>query len=122
MLFQYQVQVHLLQLYQYQVYRLTNFILKVFYLKKKGRNKRLDYIASLDCSIVLFESPNRIKKTLTQIIEKLGNRVIAVCKEITKMHENVSFGYVEKILLDIPDSNKGEYVIIIANKKYKINE
>ena len=98
------------------------FYFEGFLPKKKGRNKRLDYIASLDCSIVLFESPNRIKKTLTQIIEKLGNRVIAVCKEITKMHENVSFGYVEKILLDIPDSNKGEYVIIIANKKYKINE
>jgi len=98
------------------------FYFEGFLPKKKGRNKRLEYIANLDCSIVLFESPNRIKKTLKQIFEKLGNRVIAVCKEITKMHEKVSFGYVEEILLDIPDSNKGEYVIIIANKKYKINE
>jgi len=98
------------------------FYFEGFLPKKKGKNRRLDYIAKLDCSIIIFESPNRIKKTLKNIFKKLGNRVIAICKELTKLHENVKFGYLEDILLDIPDNNKGEYVIVIANRKYEIEK
>ncbi len=98
------------------------FYFEGFLPKKKGRNKRLQYISNLDCSIIIFESPNRIKKTLKNIFEKLGNRVVAVCKELTKIHERVMFGYIENVLLDIAEKNKGEYIIIVANRKYKIDE
>lgn len=100
----------------------NRFYFEGFLPKKKGRNKRFDFIKDLDCSIIIFESPIRLQKTLNEIFDKLGNRVVAVCKELTKIHEKVFFGYLENILLDLPDIIKGEFVIIVANKKYKIDE
>ena len=98
------------------------FFFEGFLPKKKGRNKRFDFLASLDCTIVIFESPRRILKTLNDIFNNLGNRVIGLCKELTKLHENVKIGYVENIISESLDSMKGEYIILVANKKYKINE
>ena len=98
------------------------FYFEGFLPKKKGRNKRFNYLNSLDCSIVIFESPHRLKKTLKEIFDKLGNRVIAVCKELTKIHEKVFFGYLKDVLSEITDNNKGEYIIIVANKKYMLDE
>ena len=98
------------------------FFFEGFLPKKKGRNKRFDFLASLDCTIVIFESPRRILKTLNDIFNNLGNRVIGLCKELTKLHENVKIGYVENIISESLDSMKGEYIILVANKKYKIDE
>ena len=100
----------------------NRFYFEGFLPKKKGRNKRFDFIKDLDCSIIIFESPIRLQKTLNEIFDKLGNRVVAVCKELTKIHEKVFFGYLKNVLLDLPDIIKGEFVIIVANKKYKIDE
>ena len=98
------------------------FFFEGFLPKKKGRNKRFDFLASLDCTIIIFESPRRILKTLNDIFNNLGNRVIGLCKELTKLHENVKIGYVENIISEGLDSIKGEYIILVANKKYKIDE
>ncbi len=98
------------------------FFFEGFLPKKKGRNKRFDFLASLDCTIIIFESPRRILKTLNDIFNNLGNRVIGLCKELTKLHENVKIGYVENIISEDLDSIKGEYIILVANKKYKIDE
>ena len=61
-------------------------------------------------------------KTLNDIFFILGNRVVSLCKELTKLHENVTFGYLESIIKEINTSVKGEYTILIAKKKYKIDE
>ncbi len=98
------------------------FFFEGFLPKKKGRNKRFDFLVSLDCTIIIFESPRRILKTLNDIFNNLGNRVIGLCKELTKLHENVKIGYVENIISEGLDSIKGEYIILVANKKYKIDE
>ena len=98
------------------------FYFEGFLPKKKGRNKRFNYLKELDCTIIIFESPKRIVKTLNDIFDILGNRVVALCKELTKLHENVKIGYLNTM---IPKDNailKGEYIILIANKKYKIDE
>ena len=100
----------------------ARFYFEGFLPKKKGRNKRFEFIMDLDCSIIIFESPNRIKKTLNEILDKLGNRVVSISKELTKIHERVFFGYLESVLSDFPDKIKGEFVIIVASKKYKIDE
>tara|TARA_Y100000758_G_C15982418_1_gene397402 strand:- start:243 stop:875 length:633 start_codon:yes stop_codon:yes gene_type:complete len=98
------------------------FYFEGFLPKKKGRNKRLNYINTLDCTVVIFESPKRLIKTLNDIYEVLGNRVVSLCKELTKMHENVMFGYLENIIGSISPNIRGEYVLLVAKKKYTIDE
>jgi len=98
------------------------FYFEGFLPKKKGRNKRFSYLEELDCTIIIFESPRRLIKTLNDILNVLGNRVVAVCKELTKLHEDVKIGYLDKMIPKEDFPLKGEYIILIANKKYKIDE
>ena len=96
------------------------FYFEGFLPKKKGRSKRLNYLSQLESTIIIFESPRRLVKTLRDILDNLGNRVIALCKELTKLHENVEVGYLDDLLPDNDANLKGEYIIIIANEKYRI--
>ena len=91
-----------------------------FLPKKKGRNKMFNIISEIDCSIIIFESPKRIYKTLNNIYDYLGNRFITICKEMTKIHESYYFGFIKDII-DVPDKSfeKGEIVIIISKNNYK---
>lgn len=90
-----------------------------FLPQKKGRQTRLKFIATLESTIVLYESPHRLIKCLTQIIEHLGaDREIAVCREISKMHEEVLRGTARfcKENFETRPSVKGEIVIVISGK------
>tara|TARA_B110000438_G_C15703935_1_gene602320 strand:- start:298 stop:981 length:684 start_codon:yes stop_codon:yes gene_type:complete len=98
-----------------------NYFFQGFLPKKKGRKTKFDDLSKLNCTIVIFESPKRVKKTLLYIHEKLGNRIVSVCKEITKMYETVYFGKLDKIIKDFSEINpKGEYVILIAKSEYEL--
>ena len=99
-----------------------SFYFEGFLPKKKGRTKRLNYLKQLDCTIVIFESPKRLLKTLNDILSILGNRVVSLCKELTKLHENVKLGYLNNIIKEIDLGVKGEYVVLIAKEKYSIDE
>ena len=99
-----------------------SFYFEGFLPKKKGRLKRLNYLKELDCTIVIFESPKRLLKTLNDILSILGNRVVSLCKELTKLHENVKFGYLENIIKEIDLGVKGEYVVLVAKQKYSVDE
>ena len=100
-----------------------SFYFEGFLPKKKGRTKRLNYLKELDCTVIIFESPKRLLKTLNDILSVLGNRVVCLCKELTKLHENVKLDYLNNIINAI-DSEviKGEYVVLIAKEKYSIDE
>ena len=100
-----------------------HFYFEGFLPKKKGRKTRLEFLSSLDCSIVIFESPNRIIKTLNSISEYFGNRAISVCREITKVYEENYFGYVDEILIRLDELSKlrGEFVLIVSKKGYEID-
>ena len=100
-----------------------SFYFEGFLPKKKGRTKRLNYLKELDCTVIIFESPKRLLKTLNDILSVLGNRVVSLCKELTKLHENVKLDYLNNIINAI-DSEviKGEYVVLIAKEKYSIDE
>ena len=74
----------------------------------------------VDSTIVILESPLRVNKTLNDILNFMGNRIVALCKEITKIHENVKFGYVNDIINEENMKYKGEYIILIANEKYEL--
>ena len=87
---------------------------------KKGRQTRWKYLAGLDNTIVLYESPFRLIKCLEEISEFLGNeRKICVVREISKLHEQYHFGSAAE-LKDFFDKNegkvRGEIVVLIAPK------
>ena len=99
------------------------FYFEGFLPKKKGRKTKLEYLSAMDCSIVILESPNRIIKSLSDISQYFGNRVVSVCREMTKLYEQNYFGYVDNVLEEIESSKpKGEFVIVVAKDGYLINE
>ena len=91
-----------------------------FLPKKKGRQKRIKYIAQLDCTIILFESPYRLIKTLESLLNIMGNRYVSICKEISKINESTFFGKMEDVILDLKEKPtiKGEYVVLVAKEGY----
>ena len=93
-----------------------------FLPKKKGRQTKFNYLLGMKGTIVIFESPFRVLKTLNDIYDYMGNRVVSVCKEITKIHERVFFGYVKDIIdiFNKEDKLKGEFVILVSKEGYKI--
>ena len=98
-----------------------NYFFQGFLPKKKGRKTKFENLNKLDCTIIIFESPKRLKKTLLNIYEELGNRIVSVCKEITKIYERVYIDNIENIIQVFSSINpKGEYVILIAKKDYKL--
>ncbi len=90
-----------------------------FLPQKKGRQTRLKFLATVESTIVLYESPHRLIKCLGQIEEHLGaDREVVVCREISKMYEEVIKGTATELIdnFSARPSVKGEIVIIIAGK------
>jgi 16S rRNA (cytidine1402-2'-O)-methyltransferase len=96
------------------------FYFEGFLPHKKGRQTRLEYIASMDCTVVLYESPYRLIKTLEQLATHVGgNRKICVSKEISKMFETHFRGTVDQALVHFNTvAIKGEFGLIIS-KEYQ---
>ena len=72
-------------------------------------------------TLVLYESPHRIAKTLKLMLEIFGDREIALCREITKKHEEIIRGKISEVL-NIIDELKGEMVIIVSGNINVIEE
>ncbi len=86
---------------------------------KKGRQTRLQYLASLPNTFVLYESPNRLVKCLEQLIEHCGpERPACVARELSKLHEDLRTDTLEAILhyYRQKDAVKGEVVIVVGGK------
>ena len=86
---------------------------------KKGRQTRLLFLADLPNTFVLYESPHRLKKCLDQLIEHCGeNRMACVCREISKMHEDVKRASLSELKAHYEpvEKVKGEIVIVVAGK------
>ena len=96
------------------------FYFEGFLPKKKGRQTKFDFLINLDCTIVIYESPKRISKTISDIKEYFGEkRIVSIQREITKMYEEVFTGSVIDAYEKFYDkNNKGEFVIVIANKNF----
>ena len=94
------------------------FVFEGFLPPKKGRKSRLEKIKEESRTVILYESPHRLLKTLEQLGELLGNdRQVSISRELTKLHEETINGSFEE-LLDYYQNNtlKGELVIVIAGK------
>jgi len=89
---------------------------------KKGRKKKISFLKNLDTTIVLFESPHRLIKTLNQLKEALGERPVVVGRELTKLYEEIIRGNFSSTI-DFFDSKKikGEIVIMIGKNDDRIH-
>lgn len=84
---------------------------------KKGRNKRLTFLQDYPYSIVLYESPYRVIKTLKDLMEIFENkRRVCVAKELSKIHETFLVDFPDKLIASFESEAKikGEFVLIIA--------
>lgn len=85
---------------------------------KKGRRTRLEYLASLPETSVVYESPLRLAKTLRQMVETFGpDREASVSREISKLHETTYRDTLIRLCEQFESNQvKGECVIVIAGK------
>lgn len=94
------------------------FVFEGFLPHKKGRKTKLEYLSTLPYTIILYESPHRLLKTLEQIGKIFGNtREISVSRELTKIFEETVRGTVMEAIGHFSSHPvKGEFVIIIGGK------
>lgn len=86
-------------------------------MEKKERRTVLSELVNETRTIILYEAPHRLKKTLNELLEILGNRRMTLCRELTKKHETAFVSTIEDILkfYDIQEP-KGECVLVIEGK------
>lgn len=88
--------------------------------EKKECRKVLDELSKETRTIVLYEAPHRLKKTLALLLDVLGERHITVCRELTKKHEDSVSGTIAEVLAYFETNEpKGEFVLVLAGKPYK---
>lgn len=92
------------------------FVFEGFLPQKKGRQTKLNSLTECKYTMVFYESPFRLVKTLEQLAEVLGaDRKAAVCREITKLHEETQRGTLAELAQHYTEKGvKGEIVLIVA--------
>lgn len=94
------------------------FVFEGFLPRGGGDRKRaLERIAHSEVTVVLFESPHRIHATLDDLEQGLGSeRQIALCRELTKMHEQTIRGSVQEVRAGLSNPARGEITLVIEGK------
>ena len=85
---------------------------------KKEKAAILEELKSETRTIIIYEAPHRLKKTIAELLSVLGNRKLTAVKELTKLHENVFLTTLEEAL-DYYEENepRGEFVLVIEGRK-----
>lgn len=94
---------------------LSEFIFIGFLPHKKGRQKKLNEALAYPCTVVFYESTHRILKLLEEINSRQAERNIIICKEISKIHENVLAGNAAQLIEQFSKNTslqRGEFVLI----------
>ncbi len=101
------------------------FVFEGFLPPKKGRKNRLAKLAEEPRTIILYEAPHRLLRTFSDLLETLGDRTIAVCRELTKKFEEVLRGPLTELINCFEHRKiQGEFVLIIqgfTKKNVKIH-
>ena len=93
------------------------FVFEGFLPVKKGRKTRLENLKEETRTIILYESVHRISRTLSDLLNFLGDRKVAVVREITKKFEEVHRGYLNEFNENLSQIKlKGEFVLVIEGK------
>jgi len=95
------------------------FVFEGFLPFKKGRQTRLLFLATEPRTILFYESPHKLLRTLASFVEHFGaERQISVSRELTKLYEETIRGTVEEVLKHFTEKPpKGEIVLVVAGKK-----
>ncbi len=84
---------------------------------KKERKQVLSEIERETRTVILYEAPHRLKKTLAELFQVLGDRKITLCKELTKKHENAFLTTISQAMTYYDENDpRGEYVLVIQGK------
>ncbi|MBE6049209.1 MAG: 16S rRNA (cytidine(1402)-2'-O)-methyltransferase [Clostridium sp.] len=97
----------------------TKFLFRGFISREtKERKILLDEIRNSKESLIFYESPHRLVSTLNLLLTELGNRKIAVCRELTKLHEEIKRGTLEEVIEYFSQKSiKGEFVLVVEGKQ-----
>jgi len=97
------------------------FIFEAFLPPKKGRQTRMEKIAEEERTVILYESPHKLLKTLNQFKELCGElRQISISRELTKLHEETFRGSLQEAILYFEQKPpKGEFVLCLSGKSKK---
>ncbi len=83
--------------------------------EKKERRSRLQELKEETRTIVLYESPHHLAKTLTELLETLGDRSLTICRELTKKYEEIRITTLSDVVNYYNDNEpRGEYVLVLA--------
>ena len=99
----------------------SRFAFEGFLPLKKGRKKRIVGVANEDRTVVVYESPHRIKRLLNELLEACGpERQIALARELTKHFEEFIRGTIPEVIARLaekfPDAVKGECVVVLEGR------
>ena len=84
---------------------------------KKQRNAHLEEIKDYRHTLIFYEAPHKLKNTLDDLYSALGDRHISLCRELTKIHEEVLRGTISEMIAYYSDKTpKGEYVLVVKGK------
>ncbi len=99
----------------------SDSFLFIGFLPKSGekRNTKIAEISGLPYTLIFYESPKRIEKLLGELIKKLGDRRVALVREMTKIYEEAIRGNLSEVLEDIKARNsiKGEIVLVVEGNQ-----
>jgi 16S rRNA (cytidine1402-2'-O)-methyltransferase len=93
------------------------FVFLGFPPHKKGRKTFFDELAKVPFTVVFYESVHRIEKTLAELLTRIGDRPVVLCRELTKLHETIYRGTVRQVTAALrADTIKGEFVMVVGPK------
>jgi 16S rRNA (cytidine1402-2'-O)-methyltransferase len=95
------------------------FAFEGFLPQKKGRQSKIESLKGEQRTMIFYESPYRVVKTLEQFAEAFGaSRQVSVCREISKIHEESVRGTLEEVIAHFKEKEpKGEIVIVLEGEK-----
>jgi 16S rRNA (cytidine1402-2'-O)-methyltransferase len=83
-------------------------------VKSSARQAKLNALAGIQSTLIIYESPHRLRRTLQDMVEPFGKRRAVIAREITKLHEDFKRGLVNDLIAMIDEESiRGEYVIVI---------
>jgi len=99
---------------------MDRFVFEGFLPHKKGRKTRIESLKDEERTIIFYESPHRIMRTLRELRETLGDRQSVIAREITKKFEEIVRGTLSELEQSFESrSIKGEFVLLVSGSKYK---
>ncbi|MCI6693899.1 MULTISPECIES: 16S rRNA (cytidine(1402)-2'-O)-methyltransferase [unclassified Clostridium] len=96
----------------------TKFTFRGFLPREnKDRNPIIDEVKNIRDTIILYEAPHRLVNTLNYIKDNIGDRKIAICRELTKLHEEIYRGKISEAIEFFSEVRpRGEFVLVIEGK------